>query len=51
MKHLKSEEFYEHVKKTIEEHESEKLPEKEDDPVVTEDEISFWEKIFKSKGK
>ena len=51
VKHYKSEDFCEIVKKTIEEHESEKLPEKEDDPVVTEDEVSFWEKMFGSKEK
>jgi uncharacterized protein len=50
-KTMTSEKFADFVNKTIEEHYEENLPEKEDNPKVSEDEISFWERIFSKKGK
>lgn len=48
---IKSESFAEHIKKAIEESEKETLQEKEDNPEITEEDISYWEKIFKSRRK
>ena len=50
-KTMTSEKFADFVVKTIEEHYEEKVPEKEDNPTVSEDEISFWERIFSRKAK
>jgi len=49
VKLMKSEEFADLVTKTIEEARQEKLPEKEDDPVISDDEMKFWEKMFRKK--
>ncbi len=47
---MTSEKFAEHVTRTIlEEEEARDLPEKEHDPVVSDEEISFWERLFKKK--
>ncbi|HOD13235.1 MAG TPA: NYN domain-containing protein [Spirochaetota bacterium] len=47
---MTSEKFAEHVTRTIiEEAESRDLPEKEHDPVVSDEEISFWERLFNKK--
>ena len=48
---IKSEAFAEHIKKTIEESEKESLKEKEENPEITDEDISYWEKVFKSKKK
>jgi len=49
-KTMTSEKFAEHVTRTIiEEAESRDLPEKEHDPVVSDEEISFWERLFNKK--
>ncbi|OHD65023.1 MAG: hypothetical protein A2176_04550 [Spirochaetes bacterium RBG_13_51_14] len=48
---MTSEKFADFVTKTIEEHHEESAPEKENDPVVTQEEVSFWERIFSRKGK
>jgi len=50
-KTMTSEKFSDFVNKTIEEHYEENLPEKEDNPTLSEEEISFWERIFSKKGK
>ncbi len=50
-KTMTSEKFAEFVNRTIEEHEIEILPEKEDDPVLSEEDLSFWERLFSSKSK
>ena len=49
-KSITSEKFAEIIKKTIESFYEEITPEKEEDPLVTEEEISFWEKMFTGKG-
>lgn len=46
---LTSEKFAEIITKTIEELFQSRLPEKDEYPEVTEEEISFWEKIFSSR--
>lgn len=47
---MTSEKFADHVTRTImEEEEARDLPEKEHDPVVTDEEISFWERLFRKK--
>jgi uncharacterized protein len=48
-KTMTSEKFADLVVKTIEEHYEEKIPEKEDDPRLSDEEISFWERIFSKK--
>jgi uncharacterized protein len=48
---MTSEKFADFVTKTIEEHYTEVLPEKEDNPLVSDEEISFWERLFSRKGK
>jgi len=49
VKNIKSENFAEMVKKAIEEERMEKIPEKEDYPTLTDEDISFWERLFKNK--
>lgn len=49
-KTMTSEKFADFVTKSIEEHYAEIVPEKEDNPDVTDEEISFWERLFR-KGK
>ncbi len=46
---MTSEKFADHLNKTIEEYYAEKTVEKEEDPVLSEDEVSFWERIFRGK--
>jgi len=48
---MTSEKFADMVTTTLEEHYQEALPEKEDNPVVSEEEVSFWERVFTRKGK
>ncbi len=48
---MTSEKFADFVTKTIEDHYREVLPEKEDNPVLSDEEISFWERLFSVKGK
>ena len=48
---MKSEDFAAMVTKTLQDAEEEKLPEKDENPELTEDELSFWEKLFSSKKK
>jgi predicted RNA-binding protein with PIN domain len=48
---MTSEKFADFVTKTIEEHYLEVLPEKDDNPVLSHEEISFWERIFTRKMK
>ncbi len=48
-KTMTSEKFADFATKTIEEHYTEVLPEKEDDPDVSDEEISFWERLFSRK--
>ncbi|HPA71047.1 MAG TPA: NYN domain-containing protein [Spirochaetota bacterium] len=47
---MKSEEFAALVTKTIEESREEKLPEKEDNPVLSDDDVKYWEDLFRKKG-
>jgi len=47
---VRSEEFSSHVTKTIEEEGRPIIPEKEVDPVLSQEEISFWEKMFRKKN-
>lgn len=47
----KSEDFADYVNRVIDELNREKLPEKEDNPVLTDDDITFWEKLFGVKKK
>jgi len=46
-----SEKFAEHLVSVIEEFYAEKIPEKDDDPVLSEDEISVWERLFRGREK
>ena len=48
-KTMTSEKFADFVTKTIEEHYTEVLPENEDNPDVSDEEISFWERLFSRK--
>ncbi|MBN2161084.1 MAG: NYN domain-containing protein [Spirochaetes bacterium] len=48
---MTSEKFAEHVTRTIEDHYREKEPEKDDNPALSEDDISFWERLFSRKKK
>jgi predicted RNA-binding protein with PIN domain len=48
---MTSEKFADMVTRAIEEQYEVALPEKEDDPVVSQEEVSFWERIFTRKGK
>ena len=47
---MKSEDFAAMVDKTIREWAEALVPEKEDDPVLTEEEVSFWENMFKRRS-
>jgi len=44
-----SEKFADHVMKTIEEYYADKTPEKDDNPQLSEDDIEYWDKVFKGK--
>ncbi len=44
---MTSEKFAEFVTKTFEEFYNEEIPEKEDNPRISEEELTFWEKLFK----
>jgi predicted RNA-binding protein with PIN domain len=46
---MTSEKFADHLTKTIEERHAEKVVEKEDDPSLTAEEVSFWERLFRGK--
>jgi len=46
---IKSEDFARIVNREIEEYNYKYTPEKEDNPELSEDEISFWEKMFTKK--
>ena len=49
---MTSEKFADQVTRTIqEEEEARNLPEKEDDPVVSDEEVSFWERLFRRKDR
>ncbi len=50
-KTMKSEEFAEQLAREIDEWEAAKIPEKEDNPVLSDEEMSFWEGLFKRKKK
>lgn len=43
----KSEDFAKQVEDTINEKIEESIPEKEEDPVLSDDELAYWEKVFK----
>jgi hypothetical protein len=51
VKLMKSEAFAELLVKTIEESRVEKLPEKEDNPVLSEEDLKFWENNFRKKPR
>jgi uncharacterized protein len=44
-----SEEFAEYMNKTVEKWMEERTPEKEDNPELTDEELGFWEKLFKNR--
>jgi uncharacterized protein len=44
-----SEQFADELMKTVENSKTAKLPEKEDDPRVTKEDISFWENLFRKR--
>jgi len=46
-----SEEFAEHLNETVQKWREARIPEKEEDPEVTEDEVAFWERMFRSRPK
>ncbi len=48
-KTITSEKFAEYVIKTIEQKLDENIPEKEDNPALSEEDLSFWEKLFQRK--
>ena len=48
---LKSEEFAEQVKLAIEKSINEKQPEKDPDPTLSEEELSYWEEVFKKNSR
>ncbi len=48
---MTSEEFAAEVNRAFEQWEEENTREKEDDPVVSEEDVSFWENLFKKKRK
>jgi predicted RNA-binding protein with PIN domain len=50
-KTMKSEEFAEQLTRETDEWEAAKVPEKEDNPVLSDEEMSFWEGLFKRKKK
>jgi len=47
---MKSEEFAALVTKTIEESIEEKLPEKEENPVLSDIDVKYWEDLFRKKS-
>jgi predicted RNA-binding protein with PIN domain len=47
----RSEEFADHLNKTIEKWMESRLPEKEENPVLTEEDIVFWENFFNNNGE
>lgn len=48
---IKSEDFADTMTREIEEYHAGSLPEKEENPEVSPEEVSFWEKLFKTRGK
>jgi uncharacterized protein len=48
---MTSEKFADHVTRTLLAEEEDTGPEKEDNPVVSDEEISFWERLFRRKGR
>lgn len=44
-----SEEFAEHMNKTVAKWMEERTPEKEDNPELTDEELGFWERLFKNR--
>ena len=48
---LQSEKFADIVRQSIEAAETKAAPEKDADPVVSDDEMRFWEKMFSRKKK
>jgi len=48
-KNIKSEIFARDIQQQIEESNSPKIPEKDENPILSEDEINFWEKLFTKK--
>lgn len=48
---MTSEEFADYMNKAVEQWIESQTPEKEDNPVVSDEEISFWEKLFKGRKK
>ncbi|MBN2079302.1 MAG: NYN domain-containing protein [Spirochaetes bacterium] len=50
-KTMTSEKFADFVNRTIGEHAVETVPEKEENPRLSEDELTFWERLFSSKKK
>ena len=49
---MTSEKFADQVTRVLrEEEEARDLPEKEDDPVVSDEEVSFWERLFGRKER
>ena len=48
---MESEKFAAYLDKSVKDHYLSLEPEKEEDPVISTDEISYWEKLFKSKKK
>ena len=51
VKLMKSEAFAALLEKTIGESRAEKLPEKEDNPVLSDEDVKFWENIFRKKPR
>jgi predicted RNA-binding protein with PIN domain len=49
VKTMTSEKFADFVTRTIEEHAVETLPEKEENPRLSDDELTFWERLFSSR--
>jgi uncharacterized protein len=44
-----SEEFAEHMNKTLQKWIEERTPEKEENPVLSDEELGFWERLFKGR--
>ncbi len=49
VKVMKSEDFARFVTRTIEESRESVVPEKDDNPVLSEDEVNFWRDLFRKK--
>ena len=49
VKTMTSEKFADFVTRTIEEHAVETVPEKEENPRLSDDELTFWERLFSSR--